>query len=1171
MKNYLRNIFLLAALFAAQLARADVAINATNFPDALFREFVNDNYAGGDNVLTDDERNSVEYFGILYSEVKNMKGIEFFPNITRLDVYGCQLTTIDISKNTKLQELHAAENLGLKTITWGSNKANFTSIDLSETAITAFDLSGFTNLYSLNLRNVTTWGKTITVSGLTQLSWLYLEGSSIETLVAHQTPNLSYDSGWPVKYLDFSNKGWTNANIYSPQVWDEATQSYVNSDCPLETIILSGNMELTGISIDHFKNLKTIKLDGCDQLNYISIKYNDALTALDLTQNPALSQVEICYNPQLTQVTWGDPSTVTHMNIRDSQLASFDLSGFINLKELNLENCAAWGKTLNVSGMTQLSSLYLEGSTIETLVAQQTPYLYFDPSWPVKTLDFSNKGWDWGSFYGPQYWDEASQSYINADCPLETLILSGNKDVTAWEIHNFKNLKTIDLKNCEQLSSVYINNNDALASLDLSGHPALQSITLHNNPKLKQATWGDPTTITYMDFEDSQLTSFDLSGFTNLENLNLRNCTAWGTTLDVSGLPQLSTLYFDGSTIETLVAHQTPNLGYNTTWTAKTVDFSNKGWPEGYGYSIYGPEKWVEEINSWVNDDCPLESLDLSGNQTLTNIEIRSFKNLKNINLDGATALTSFAVHDNDVLANLDLSPVTALSNLYCYNNALLNLDLSQNKQMNDWEDNDKPQHPKMELVTISSGKVGLLVPEDFNVSKVTNLKANGTACTPAISTISGKRFLTVSTNAASAATLKGKKVTYEYGLGWSNETMKVEGDVTQTGKCFTKLSLSSTSVSGTYGQAAPTAPTVTTSEFYDGTISYTSDKETVVKVAADGKLTIVGAGTAKVTVQGAETQWRQATNAATYTVTIAKASPKLQFAKTALEMTIQDAVPTNTLSRGVYDGTVTFTSSNTNIATVASDGKVTVKAAGTVTITASAPATANCNKPANVSYTLTINKKTAAINIASATVNGTWGQSITAPTVTTTNSYDGTLSYASSNKNVVTVAANGKLTVVGAGTATITVTATETAIFNAPTKATYKVVIAKATPVFKFEKDKIVAQEGYTQNKLSTGIYDGTVTYSSSDSKIAAVDPQTGEITFLDLGTVTITAQGPATTNCNAVSASYQLQVTLAVGIEQKKATFDDIHYYTVDGIAVEHPVKGRIYIKNGKKVLYK
>jgi hypothetical protein len=54
-------------------------------------------------------------------------------------------------------------------------------------------------------------------------------------------------------------------------------------------------------------------------------------------------------------------------------------------------------------------------------------------------------------------------------------------------------------------------------------------------------------------------------------------------------------------------------------------------------------------------------------------------------------------------------------------------------------------------------------------------------------------------------------------------------------------------------------------------------------------------------------------------------------------------------------------------------------------------------------------------------------------------------------------------------------------------------------------------------------------------------------------------------------VSASYQLQVTLAVGIEQKKATFDDIHYYTVDGIAVEHPVKGRIYIKNGKKVLYK
>ena len=114
-----------------------------------------------------------------------------------------------------------------------------------------------------------------------------------------------------------------------------------------------------------------------------------------------------------------------------------------------------------------------------------------------------------------------------------------------------------------------------------------------------------------------------------------------------------------------------------------------------------------------------------------------------------------------------------------------------------------------------------------------------------------------------------------------------------------------------------------------------------------------------------------------------------------------------------------------------------------------------------------------------------------------------------------------------------------------------------------------VIADEGYAQNELSTGIYDGTVTFSSSNEEIATVDAETGELTFLALGSVTITAEGPATTNCNAVSATYQLEVTLAVGIASTKATFDDGHLYTVDGIAVDKPVKGRVYIRNGKKVM--
>jgi uncharacterized protein YjdB len=287
--------------------------------------------------------------------------------------------------------------------------------------------------------------------------------------------------------------------------------------------------------------------------------------------------------------------------------------------------------------------------------------------------------------------------------------------------------------------------------------------------------------------------------------------------------------------------------------------------------------------------------------------------------------------------------------------------------------------------------------------------------------------------------------------------------------------------------------------------------------------------------------------------------------------MTILDDVPTNTLSTGVYDGTVNFASSDETVATVDATGKVTVKSVGTVTITASADATDNCNKPASVSYTLKVNKRTAIIELAEATVNGTWGESITAPTVTTTNGYDGTLSYTSSNTEVVTVATDGELTVVGAGTAIITVKATETDIYKAPAAVTYTVTIAKATPDFHFAKARVIADESYTQNELMTGIYDGTVTYSSSNEEIATVDPETGELTFVALGTVTIIAEGPATANCNAVRATYELEVLIAAGIADTRANFDDGRYYTTSGIAVEHPRKGNVYVRAGKKVLYK
>ena len=55
----------------------------------------------------------------------------------------------------------------------------------------------------------------------------------------------------------------------------------------------------------------------------------------------------------------------------------------------------------------------------------------------------------------------------------------------------------------------------------------------------------------------------------------------------------------------------------------------------------------------------------------------------------------------------------------------------------------------------------------------------------------------------------------------------------------------------------------------------------------------------------------------------------------------------------------------------------------------------------------------------------------------------------------------------------------------------------------------------------------DGTVTFKSGDTKVAAVDSASGKVTLKGIGTTTITATAAAGKNYKAGSASYTLTVT--------------------------------------------
>ena len=104
--------------------------------------------------------------------------------------------------------------------------------------------------------------------------------------------------------------------------------------------------------------------------------------------------------------------------------------------------------------------------------------------------------------------------------------------------------------------------------------------------------------------------------------------------------------------------------------------------------------------------------------------------------------------------------------------------------------------------------------------------------------------------------------------------------------------------------------------------------------------------------------------NSATGTVnfTISQAAGTISFANTSIDKTFGDADFTNALNK-TGDGTVTYASDNTSVATVDANGKVTINGSGLATITASVVDGTNYTYATQTAtYTLTVSDRTATI-----------------------------------------------------------------------------------------------------------------------------------------------------------------------------------------------------------------
>ena len=135
-----------------------------------------------------------------------------------------------------------------------------------------------------------------------------------------------------------------------------------------------------------------------------------------------------------------------------------------------------------------------------------------------------------------------------------------------------------------------------------------------------------------------------------------------------------------------------------------------------------------------------------------------------------------------------------------------------------------------------------------------------------------------------------------------------------------------------------------------------TKDKDYTVEISGqDGKagdyitVTVTGIGNYKGTV--------------VKKITISdKPSQKLYFTESSITKTYGDKNFTQTVTCSDGDGSITYSSSNTNVATVNNSGTVTIIGVGTTTITAMASETTNYGET-SASYGLTVNKKELTVS----------------------------------------------------------------------------------------------------------------------------------------------------------------------------------------------------------------
>lgn len=176
-----------------------VEINNTNFPDPVFQQYVNDKIdtvdttsGKKDGKLSKAERDAVTKISITNTNCTDLTGIAYFANLTELNCYHNQLTTLDVSKNAKLRILKCYNN-GMEKLNLG-DITHLTLLNCDDNNLTELDVSKNPDLEDLECRENKL--RRVVIGKKYRLTMLYL--------MDNQLTSLDLNGKWEIWNFDYA-------------------------------------------------------------------------------------------------------------------------------------------------------------------------------------------------------------------------------------------------------------------------------------------------------------------------------------------------------------------------------------------------------------------------------------------------------------------------------------------------------------------------------------------------------------------------------------------------------------------------------------------------------------------------------------------------------------------------------------------------------------------------------------------------------------------------------------------------------------------------------------------------------------------------------------------------------------------------------------------------------